>query len=111
MIAISRGYEAVAASGSGTWTKVLGEFAYNSVYIFFLSEIILVIGWLISHPNQYRQSVNLIILGFSLNFLIYSASEVLIVPGKGLLTFLLALILGFLIIVTTFALETKIKSE
>ncbi|MBI1972080.1 MAG: DUF373 family protein, partial [Candidatus Aenigmarchaeota archaeon] len=111
MIAISRGYEAVSLSGPEVWYKALGTFAYNTVYIFFLSEIMLVIGWLISHPTQYRQAVNLIILGFSLNFLVYSASEVLIMPDKGLLTFLLSLVLGFLVIVTTFALESKVKSK
>ncbi|MBI3413228.1 MAG: DUF373 family protein [Candidatus Aenigmarchaeota archaeon] len=111
LIAVLRGYEAVVASGSEIWYKTVGTFAYNSVYIFFLSEVILVVGWLISHPNNYRQAVNLIILGFSLNFLLYSASEVFILPSKGLLTFFLAIILGFLVIITTFALESKGRSE
>ncbi len=111
MIAVSRGYEAVLAANQDVWYKTLGTFAYNSVYMIFLAEVMLVIGWLISHPKQYRQAVNLIILGFALNFLIYSASEVLIIPDKGLLTFSLSLILGFLVIITTFALESKTKSK
>ncbi|MBI4176949.1 MAG: DUF373 family protein [Candidatus Aenigmarchaeota archaeon] len=109
LIAISRGYGAVVAAADDVWYKAIGTFVYNSVYIIFLSEVMLVVGWLISHPTQYRQAVNLIILGFALNFLIYSVSEVLIIPGKGLLTFLLSLVLGFLVVVTTFALETKEK--
>ncbi len=107
LIATSKGYEAATIAGSHIWYKALGTFAYSSVYIYFLAEVIAVIGWLISHPDNYKQAINLIILGFALNFLVYSASEVLIIPDRGLLTFLLSLILGFLVIVTTFALEAK----
>ncbi|MBI2085022.1 MAG: DUF373 family protein [Candidatus Aenigmarchaeota archaeon] len=111
LIATSKGYEATVIAGPQIWYKALGMFAYSSVYIYFLAEIMSVIGWLISHPDHYKQAINLIILGFALNFLVYSASEVLIVPDKGLLTFMLSLILGFLVIVTTFALESKSNTK
>ncbi len=111
MIAISKGYSAAIELGPEIWYKLVGAFTYNSVFIFFVAEIMLLVGWLISRPSQYKQATNLIILGFALNFLLYSAAEVVLFSEKGLFTFGLSLVLGFLIIITTFALESHSKSR
>ncbi len=110
-IAISNGYSAAAKLEPEIWYKFVGAFTYNSVFVFFLAEIMLLVGWLISRPKQYKQAINLIILGFALNFLLYSASEVVLFPEKGLATFVISLVLGFLIIITTFAIESRSKSK
>ena len=107
LIAISNGYGAVAMLGSAPWDQTIGIFVYNSVYLFFLSNVMIWAGWLIGHPQKYTHAVTMIILGFSLTFLLYSAAEAMLFPAKGLINLVLSIILGFLVIVTTFALETK----
>ncbi|MFH0890391.1 MAG: DUF373 family protein [Candidatus Aenigmatarchaeota archaeon] len=111
IVGISKGYEAVAKAGFDVWYKSVSVFVYNSVYIFFLAEVMMFVGWLIDHPKKYAQSITLIILGFSTTFVLYSVSEFLTIPQKGLTTVALSIVLGFLVIVTTFALESRNSSK
>ncbi len=111
VVGLFQGYEAVAKAGFDVWYKSAGMFVYNSVYIFFLAEVMVLIGWLIDHPQKYAQSITLIILGFSTTFVLYSVSEFLTLPQKGLTTVALSILLGFLVIVTTFALESRKRSK
>lgn len=105
LIAASTGYDATKALSDSTPFVALAKFVNASIYIFFFAQAVAWVGWLIAHPKL--KTLTLLILGFSVAFLLFNASEVVLNPSAGFSMLIVSIIFGFLLIVTTLALEYK----
>ncbi len=105
VIAASTGFDAIKTLSEPTPFVALAKFVNASVYIFFFAQAIAWVGWLIAHPKL--KTLTLLILGFSVAFLLFNATEVVLNPAAGFSMLIVSILFGFLLIVTTLALEYK----
>jgi len=105
LIAASTGFDATKTLSEPTPFVTLAKFVNASVYIFFFAQAVVWVGWLIAHPKL--KTLTLLILGFSVAFLLFNATEVVLNPASGFSMLIVSIIFGFLLIVTTLALEYK----
>lgn len=110
LIGVKYGYDVVQIIPVRDILEQAAAFMRGSIYIFFLSYLIAIIGKIISLEPKKKEIfkyVTLVALGFSLTLVTAEASNVILTPETGMTGLFAYIIFGFLLVIVSVMFERK----
>lgn len=109
-VGIKSGYDFIYSIAATGPLEQIPAFIKGSVYIFFLSSLIAVVGKIISveERKQVFKYLTFISLSFSLSFVASETSSVVLAPELGMYRLFVSIIFGFFIVLVSILVERRV---